>query len=427
MCWFRTLVTVVLVSSIPVLPEVPQVGREPFRALLFCWILTKLETSDHLECAVRDFAARFNRMDLSGIQTNLKALEDSGWLKIDRIHSRSETSRYSKGPKFRTARRTGGLWLESAELIFGRDGLLDGWVPPEAWGRSCLGARSLLVLGFLRRVDRPVSISDIGKSLAGWMPARSCRMEVTSLTRAPELVKVSVDGMVSLHTEWLSALREWIAVHPACTDQLVRRTETTKRERSVHRSKIVSGRLTDSEEREMKRQPCVFCGKQFPLKQMTLEHWPPQKYMKQFGIPDSVHVVWPMCREDNGNLGKSIQHRMPASLKIRHGEVHGVKIHEALKMFLAVAEIQQVRYFSAIRRNDVDAATKAVERVTRTWLDLAEQRGLSPQSTGTIPRRRRRSPRRSGNYLRPGLTEESRFSYRPASLGCDRGARKPRT
>lgn len=406
MCWFRTLVTVDQVSSIPVLPAVPNVGREPFRALLFCWILTKLETADPLECAVRDFAARFNRMDLPGIQTNLKVLEDSGWLKIEHVHFRSETNKYSKGPKFRTARRTGGLWLESAELIFGHNGLLDGWVPPEAWGRSCLGARSLLVLGLLRRVGRPVSISDVEKSLAGWMSARSCRKEINSLARAPELVKVSVDGMASLQPEWLSALREWIAVHPACTDQLVRRAETTRRERSLHRSKIVSGRLTDSEEREMKRQPCVFCGKRLPLKQMTLEHWPPQKYMKQYGIPDSIHVIWPMCREDNGKLGKFIQHKMPATLKVRHGEVHGVEIHEALRIFRAVAAIQQVRYFDAFRRNDVDAATKAVERVTRTWLDLAEQRGLSPQSTGTIPRRSRRSLRNSEEYLWPGFTDK---------------------
>ena len=405
MCWFRTLVTVVQVSTIPVLPAVPNVGREPFRALLFCWILSELEATDHFECAVRDFAARFNRMDLSGIQRNLRALEASGWLKIVRIHSRSETSRYSKGPKFRTARRTGGLWLEAAELIFGRNGLLDGWVPPEAWGRSCLGARSLLVLGFLRQVGRPVSMPDVEKSLAGWMSARSCRKEINSLTRAPELVTVSVDGMASLHPEWLSALREWIAVHPACADQLVRRAETTRRERSLHRSKIVSGRLTDSEEREMKRQPCVFCGKRLPLKQMTLEHWPPQKYMKKYGIPDSIHVVWPMCREDNGNLGKFIQHRMPSTLKVRHGEVEGVEIHQALQIFIAVAEIQQVRYFDAYRRGDVEAATRAVKRVVQAWLDLAEQRGLSPQSTGTIPKRRRGS-RRSGKYLRPGLTEE---------------------
>jgi len=261
-------------------------------------------------------------------------------------------------------------------------------------------------LGLLRRVGRPESVSDIEKSLAGWMSARSCREEITSLTRAPELVAVSEGGMVSLHPDWLPALREWIAVHPACTDQLVRRAEITRHERSLHRSKIVSGRLTNSEERAMKRQPCLFCGKRLPPKEMTLEHWPPQKYMKQFGIPDSIHVVWPMCTEDNGKLGKFIQHRMPATLKVRHGEVHGVEIHQALHIFLAVAEIQQVRYFDAYRRGDIEAATKAVERVIQAWLDLSEQRGLSPRSTGTVRRRRRKSANRRTNYVRPGLSTD---------------------
>jgi len=407
MCWFRTLVTVVLVSSIPVLPEVPRVGRESFRAVLLCWILSELETSSPLECAVRDFAARFNRMDLTGIQTNLKELEKSGWLTIEHVHSRSETNRYSKGPKFRTSRRAGQQWMESATLLFGRGGLLDGWVPPAAWGRSCLGADELLVLGVLRKVDRPVSISDVKSSLSGWISARSCRNKIYRLTTAPELVEVSTDGLVSLRPTWLSALNEWIAVHPACTDQLARRVHKTEMERMVHRSKIVSGRLTDSEEREMKRQPCVFCGKRFPKKDMSLEHWPPRKYMEQFGIPDSIHLVWPMCSKDNDDLGKFIQHRLPPTLEVNRGSVHGVEIHKTVRVFLAVAEEQQARYFDAYRRKDVEAATRAVERVVQAWLDLAEQRGLSPQSTATIPKRRRRSTRGSGNYLRPGLSDNT--------------------
>ena len=407
MCWFRTLVTVVLVSSIPVLPAVPRVGRESFRAVLLCWILSELETSSPLECAVRDFAARFNRMDLTGIQTNLKELENSGWLTIEHVHSRSETNRYSKGPKFRTSRRAGQQWMESATLLFGRGGLLDGWVPPAAWGRSCLGADELLVLGVLRKVDRPVSISDVKSSLSGWISARSCRNKIYRLTTAPELVEVSTDGLVSLRPRWLSALNEWIAVHPACTDQLARRVHKTEMERMVHRSKIVSGRLTDSEEREMKRQPCVFCGKRFPKKDMSLEHWPPRKFMEQQGIPDSIHVVWPMCTRHNSDLGKFIQHRLPPTLEVTRGSVHGVEIHKTLRVFLAVAEEQQARYFDAYRRKDVEAATRAVERVVQAWLDLAEQRGLSPQSTATIPKRRRRSTRGSGNYIRPGLSDET--------------------
>ena len=407
MCWFRTLVTVVLVSSIPVPPVVPRVGRESFRAVLLCWILSELETASPLECAVRDFAARFNRMGLTGIQTNLKELEKSGWLTIEHVHSLSETNRYSKGPKFRTSRRAGRLWTESAGLIFGDDGLLDGWVPPEAWGRSCLGARGLLVVGLLRKVDRPVSISEVESSLSGWIPARSCRTEIYSLTTAPELVEVSTDGLVSLRPTWLSALNEWIAVHPACTDQLARRVHKTEMERMAHRAKIASGRLTDSEEWEMKRQPCVFCGRRFPEKDMSLEHWPPRKYMEQFGIPDSIHLVWPMCSKDNDDLGKFIQHRLPPTLEVNRGSVHGVEIHKTLRVFLAVAEEQQARYFDAYRRKDVEAATRAVERVVQAWLDLAEQRGLSPQSTATIPKRRRRSTRGSGNYLRPGLSDNT--------------------
>jgi hypothetical protein len=139
---------------------------------------------------------------------------------------------------------------------------------------------------------------------------------------------------------------------------------------------------------------------------MTLEHWPPHTFMRQHGIPDSVHVVWPMCKGDNDRFGKFIQHKMPATLKVRHGEVHGVEIHQALQIFLAVAEIQQVRYFDAYRRGDIEAATKAVERVIQAWLDLSEQRGLSPRSTGTVRRRRRKSANRRTNYVRPGLSTD---------------------
>ena len=392
--------------SIPALPAVPTVGRESFRAVLFCWILSELETSSPLECAVRDFAARFNRMNLTGIQKNLRTLEVSGWLKIKRIHSRSDTNRYSKGPKFRTSRHAGKQWLESATLLFGRGGLLDGWVPPAAWGRSCLGVDELLVLGVLRKVDRPVSISDLEVSLSGWISAQSLRRKINRLTTGPQLVEVSTDGLVGLRPYWLSALNEWITVHPACADQVVRRADLTQKERDTHRAKIAAGRLTDSEEREMKRQPCVFCGKRFPRKQMSLEHWPPQKFMDQHGIPDSIHVVWPMCTRDNNNLGKFIQHQLPPTLEVRQGSVHGVGIHEALRIFLAVAEIQQARYFDAYRRRDVEAATKAVERVVQAWLDLAEQRGLSPRSTGTVRRRRRKSANRRSSYVRPGLSTD---------------------
>lgn len=407
MCWFRTLVTVVLVSSIPVLPAVPRVGRESFRAVLLCWILSELETTIPLECSVRDFAERFNRMDLTAFQKNLLELEACGWLKIEHVHSRSETNRYSKGPKFRTSRHAGRLWQESAGLIFGDDGLLDGWVPPAAWGRSCLGADDLLILGVLRKVDRPVHISDLKVSLSGWISARPLRNKINRLARGPQLVEVSTDGLVSLRPHWRSALDEWIAVHPACTDQLARRVHKTAMDRMAHRAKIASGHLTDSEEREMKRQPCVFCGKRFPKKDMSLEHWPPRKFMEQFGIPDSIHLVWPMCSKDNDDLGKFIQHRLPPTLEVNRGSVHGVEIHKTVRVFLAVAEEQQARYFDAYRRKDVEAATRAVERVVQAWLDLAEQRGLSPQSTATIPKRRRRSTRGSGNYLRPGLSDET--------------------
>jgi hypothetical protein len=405
MCWFRTLVIVVWVSSVPALPAVPCVGREPFRALLLCWILSELETTDPLVCAVRDFAARFNRMDLTGFQQNLNELESAGWLKIERIHSRSETNRYSRGPKFRTSRHAGRLWAESADLIFGEGGLLVGWVPPEAWGRSCLGAYDLLVLGVLRKVDCPVSISDLEVSLAGWISPRSSRKRINRLATGPELVEVSADQLVSLRPRWQAELAEWIAVHPSCVDQLVRRTNQTRRERDKHRSKIASGRLTDSEEREMKRQPCVFCGRRFPREQMTLEHWPPRKFMRQHGIPDSAHVVWPMCKGDNDWLGKFIQHKLPETIEVRRGQVHGVEVHKALGVFLAVAEVQQARYFDAFRRGDADAGAEAVKRVVQAWFDLAEQRGLGPHSTGTVSKRRR-SGRRTGNYLRPGFTEE---------------------
>jgi len=406
MCWFRTLVTVVLVSSIPVLPAVPRVGRESFRAVLLCWILSELETTSPLECSVRDFAERFNRMDLSGVQSHLEELEACGWLKIERVHSRSKTNRYSKGPKFRTSRHAGRLWQESAGLIFGDDGLLDGWVPPAAWGRSCLGTDDLLILGVLRKVDRPVHMSDLKVSLSGWISARLLRNKINRLTTGPQLVEVSTDGLVSLRPMWLSALKEWIAVHPACDDQLARRVHKTEMERMAHRAKIASGRLTDSEEREMKRQPCVFCGKRFPKKDMSLEHWPPQKYMKQFGIPDSIHLVWPMCRKDNRKLGEFIQYQLPPTLEVNRGSVHGVEIHKTLRVFLAVAEEQQARYFDAYRRKDVEAATRAVERVVQAWLDLAEQRGLSPQSTGTVRRRRRKSANRPSNYVRPGFSHD---------------------
>ncbi|MDB0005839.1 HNH endonuclease [Ilumatobacteraceae bacterium] len=262
------------------------------------------------------------------------------------------------------------------------------------------------MLGLLRGVGHPVSVSDVERALVGWIPARSCRKEIHSLAVTPNLVEVSVDQFVSLRSKWQAELAEWIAVHPSCVDQLARRTHLTTRERAIHRSKIASGRLSDSEEREMKRQPCVFCGRRFPRKQMTLEHWPPRKFMQQHGIPDSTHVVWPMCKGDNDRLGKFIQHKMPATLKVRHGEVHGVEIHQALQIFLAVAEIQQVRYFDAYRRGDIEAATKAVERVIQAWLDLSEQRGLSPRSTGTVRRRRRKSANRRTNYVRPGLSTD---------------------
>ena len=402
------------VGLLPAFPDVPRSGRGAFRLVLLCWLLARTAEAGRAGVSQRDLQLVFNRTDRGALAGNLKGLERDGWLRVERPHRDDQPDRYFRGPNFRSSPAAGRRMAELSAMLFGPSGVLGGWVPAEAWGRGCVGAEGLLVVGVLRSVGAPVGLSPLEDCLKLFMGPRTVRKYVESLAGTPELLLID-GGVVSLRAGWTEVLGEWVLSSRECSPKLGRVAAEVNREREHFRLRLSAGHLSDAERAETLAHPCVFCGRRLSSNRMTLEHWPPAVFLREFVGQDSMHFMFPMCRRDNEALGKFIQHQVkPFGVHPDPDSIHIFAPADALRVFRGLSGVTQDRYFDAYRRflassgdddrrRAVAAAGDAVSTVLAAWLKCVElgvlhnTRFITPAS-----RRRLRGPNARPSKFRPG-------------------------
>lgn len=364
---------------LPDFPRLPELGNPPFRMLLLCWLIHEMDERGSAPIAQRDMQLHFNRADRKALQANLTQLEISGWIRVERPGLGGQPNSYLRGPNFGSARTSARRLRSLAEVLFGESGVVGDWVPREAWGTSCLGARDLLVLGVLRNSAGRVSRQELIDCLSPILVRRSVLKSVHSLEHDLELVETT-GGYVELASDWEAQFLEWVRHSSGGTAKVRKLAARISREREQFGRRVAAGHLSDAERNELLRHSCVFCEKVHPRNEMTVEHWPPKVLIRRHFHSDSMHFTYPMCGRSNNALGRFLQHQiLPEGVNPDASNVHILNDDAALRIFLVSSERTQRQYLDAfrefqvgqiesVRTQAVSEAVCAIKSVVEMWL-----------------------------------------------------------
>lgn len=335
-----------------------------------------LEECGRAQISVRTLATYLNRANSEAVGRRLRRLVSSGYLEVVKSHTRLSGRVYGKGPllRGRTSLSMGFTRLMSA--LFGRHGLCGGFNATSAIGSGFLGFSGVLVMSVLRSASRPLLEREIKRYLR---PLQSDQ------TTARALKKLQLHGIAcEEEKEWAVspsadvALEEYTSVSTGADERLRRTRRRFLDETAAYREVTFRDRLTARERLELRRQPCVKCGRVGDPKKMQVEHFPPRSW----GGFDDVDLCFSICGKCNVGMSHWIEANKEAWLESRGTAAISSRRSFVLRKDLSHVERQRVlrtfmrtrlsRFYGAARRGRADDAFRAVSDGLMAWRAFIE-------------------------------------------------------
>jgi len=382
------------------LPLLPVPARKPARTLqclILCQIIYGSKSTGTFLRSQRTMASNFNRSNSANMSKIRRQLATSGWITRIKRTTRLRPDEYGKGRLVKGNSRLAKDWSLISNSLFGRGGLLDGWMYSPGWAHGCLGETGMLVIATLSKSTKVLTSREIINYLEplcsrGAIDRSLKKLESKNITHKE-------NSKIILLPDWKQNLDEFFNSCPACNDRWDRGEEIRHDEQILVAQHVMRGLLTAAEESQLRKLPCVRCEKMGEQR----EHFPPMKYLDILRVSNSRHLIWSICSECNAGT-KSFIKSLPIihPVRIEYGIGRNTNPFLIYKM---AANRDLLRFYDAVQRNDKPAAVRAIRSSYNFWCALNEDldgQDVHPDKTFGLSTERRISAKAS--------TDKSTFS-----------------
>lgn len=345
---------------------------EPFRRYLFAVALYLSSGRPTNHVSQRELVLFLNRSSRQPIGRHLHALRVDGFLRRDG-HSRkrklTDADTYFPGRELGQDDVT--AWSGLANQLLGRNGLCKGLAGRPAFGTRLLGVNGLLIISTLRKSKIMLTVREIHKFLEFFISSET--------TIRSALAKAKLAGLVEqVGTRWQLTPGFDVALeHYELDSMALQRRERTRylydQERKRFAMALYGHALTPTQAKTLRAKGCIRCGKsnkecrRIHGKQLSIEHFPPKKWLKAWNIPDHIDFAWAICPPENSRYGMHIRKmpipKLPVSVRLDL-----TNPEELERLVLAKLQVSVRKFYRALDRRDRIRAAQLAVSACSVWL-----------------------------------------------------------
>ena len=285
------------------LPQFPELSAGPgnlFPRVLLASIVHRLSSHDPVSYSRRQAADDFNRSGDSRLGGHLRRLCREDWLKIDVRSVGLNAHMYTRGGRLIADPELCAAWDEVSVALYGPSGLLTRFRGSSAFGHGMLKENGLICLGALIEASGPATQQQLVAYTDPLMPKSSA---IRSLNRLIQfgLVETS-DGLLVVEPNWESTLADRCRSDDAGDRRQTRGRIQRRKEQKLNRDRLDWGDISDLEVVELRKFPCVQCGRRSePGEVFQKEHFPPKSLFRRRKVLGYNHplVLSAICRTCN--------------------------------------------------------------------------------------------------------------------------------
>jgi hypothetical protein len=380
-------------SGLPSLPIPSQAPSMPQRFILALVVhIVHERPSRHI--SQRELLMALNRGGRAEIQKHLLQLRQKRFLaRKERRRNLTDADVYRPGSKLTGVHFES--WTELSSRLFGQKSLCEKLQDRPAFGTGFLASNGMLIMGTLLRSKRPLTVREIHEYLNFFIADDGTIRR--RLQRAEKHGLVKKDGpRWSITEDFWHRLEEYERDFGPNSRQ-IRIAQQISGERISYAIKLRDGKLTPDDEKELRQQGCIRCGRTNALhrrqvkKNLEMEHFPPRKWLNHWGYLDNYDFNWAICIRCNGLYKPYIKRTkvpaLPEFIRTSFAETANKEV-----AVIASLEIAIKRFYRHVDAGNDEKATGSALRAFVLWAGIVD--GSIPVANNKLL-----SP--------PGLTVES--------------------
>jgi len=360
-------------SGLPKLPIPEKAPEKAVQRVILLLVLHLIRSRPTGFVSQREIQAALNRAGRDPIQAHLHSLRTGRFLarKAGR-KGLPGADEYRPGARLNLEE-----WELLARRLFGPSGSCKGLLHRPAFGTGFLEHNGMLVLGTLRRSRRPLSVAEIHRYLSFLIGDEGTVRSRLKLAQKHGLVDKS-GPLWSIAAKFDELLSEYETRYgPASRRERVKVRH--RKEREDNKKRLLGCTLTPHQEEQLReRATCIRCRRtndeclNAESANLTIEHFPPRAWLKQWELPDHLHFHFLICPSENSKYGGYITGSRPPQLD-KFIRFHIRRAADIDDIVLAKIGVEIRRFYRHIDNGDKKAAELSGTRTASLWYGLIHE------------------------------------------------------
>lgn len=359
-------------SGLPRLITPDRRPSEHFRRFLFAVALHIASGRPSNHVSQRELVLFLNRSSRTPIGKHLHELRLDGFLRRDgHTKKRKLTDADTYFPGRGLSQDDVSAWYGLTNQLFGRNGLCKGLVGRPAFGTRLLGTNGLLVISTLRKSKIMLTVREIQTFLKFFISSETTIRSVLAKAKSAGLVE-------QIGTKWQVASDFEVVLARYELDSMARQRRERicyqyDQERQRFAMALYGHVLTPTQARVLRANGCIRCGKsngackKIHGKQLSIEHFPPKKWLKAWNTPDHIDFAWAICPPANSRYGFHIR-KMPTPKLPTSVRLNLAKPEDFERVVLAKLQVSVRGFYRALDRRDRTRAAHFATSASSLWL-----------------------------------------------------------
>ena len=392
----------------------PARPRQRFLLALVIYLISDRPTG---HVSQRELALLQSRSGRDSVAERLHILRVSGFLRRTKRRLLADADVYLPGRKL--TRKYHRQWVNLSQTLFGRKGLCEKLYERPAFAHRLLGMSGMLILATVRNSQIPLTVREIQEYLSFLVGSET--------TVRQKLIKAESAGLVKRNgSSWHKArdfqanLRKYEHQHHAFERQERTRAQFDQQRRQFALS-LYGHKVTPQQEKTLKKRGCIRCGASNATclakyeKGLSIEHFPPRKWLQAWKIEDHPDFAWAICPPENSRYGRQVR-KMAAPTLDKFIQISLRKPEDLERVVLAKLEFSIRRFYKALDNRDRLVAGRIAASAASLWIaattDLIPLNVIVPRPPKLLGRRRMRHTKRTPKLTGARWTDDKLRTHR---------------
>ena len=267
-------------------------------------------------------------------------------------------------------------WQELSQKLFHTRGLCNKLLQRPAFGTGFLNQNGMLIIGTLLKSKRPLKVKEIHDYLSFFISDEGTIRSRLKMAQLHGLV-LQEDATWAISTDFWNQLENYEHLQGPKSRQ-ERLTHRISGERIQFAIDLRHGKITPEDEAALRKQGCIRCGKSNEQhvaetdKELQMEHFPPQRWLKAWGYKDHLDFNWAICAAGNIKYSHYIKRR-PAPTLAKSIQTSFAPDADISRAVLASLETAIQKFYRHIDGRRYGEASKIALRAFHMWASTIPQ------------------------------------------------------